>query len=181
MHKGTVRRVHQPDDGVIDAGAKTDAFKEVGRTPIEAREARGLGRRGRVLAEEHPNVALYFLYRVAAGVDAVGGKGLAWHKRGYLGAASVRVEPPAVIAALDLMPVKPAGAQRHATMRAQIAQRESRARRVAPDQNRRAEHELAQHTPAPQASARDRVVPSFAQWCRSFVDCGHTPGWHRRS
>ena len=117
MDKRAVRRVHQPDDGVVDRRCEADSLDEIGWSSVEPVEQGDLGRWGGVDAEEHPDVPLHLTHRVAAHMDMLGREGLARHQRRDKGALPAGVETPAVIAALDLTPVKSAGAQRHAAMR----------------------------------------------------------------
>src|SRR4029077_3658735 len=102
MNKGPVRRVHQPNDGVVDRRSEADALDKVGRSFAEPVEQRDLGRRGEVVAEKHPNVALHLSHRVAAGTYASWRVRLARHKRWDRVALPAGVEAPAMIAALDL-------------------------------------------------------------------------------
>src|SRR5262245_15041933 len=114
--------VHQADDSMVNRGGETDAFDKVGHAPFEPGEERDLRRRGRVLPEEHPDVALHLFCPVAAGMNAAREKGLAGHLRGDRGAAPAGIEPPAVIAALDFASVKTPGAQRHTAVWAKVSQ-----------------------------------------------------------
>ncbi len=84
------------------------------------------------------------------------------------GAAPAGVEAPAVIAALDLAPVEIAGAERHAAMRADVAQRERRAGGVAADQHRLAQHHLRHHRAAASPGGRgprNTTPPAMARRC----------------
>src|SRR6516162_10959021 len=127
MDKGPVRRVHQPDDGVVDRCCEAYPLDEIGWSFVEPVEQRHLRRRGGVVAEKHPDVSLHLAHRVAADTDTLRREGLVWHKRRDQGALPAGVEAPAVIAALDLVPVETTGAERHPTMRAGVVQRERRA------------------------------------------------------
>src|SRR3954452_9160117 len=79
-------------------------------------------------------------------------------------------EAPAVIAAFDLAAVEAALRQRHAAMRADVAQREDLAGAVAADQHRLAEHLVPEHPAAPNRPARRRVIPGLAQRRRAILD-----------
>src|SRR4051812_50131460 len=72
-------------------------------------------------------------------------------------------EAPAVIAAFDLAAVEAALRQRHAAMRADVAQGEDLADAVAADQHRLAEHLAPEHPAAPDRPARRRVIPGLPQ------------------
>src|SRR6516165_9529108 len=164
MDKRPVRRVHQPDHGVVDRRREADALDEIGWSSAEPVEYRDLRRCGGIVAEEHPNVPLHLAHRVAAHTDTRRSKRLTRNQRRDQGALSAGIEAPTVIAAFDLVSIEPAGAERHAAMRTWVAQSERGTGRVTTDQDRLAEHDLRQRGTAPQASARHRVIPSLAQW-----------------
>src|SRR6266851_5605536 len=84
-----------------------------------------------------------------------------------------------MVAALDLAAVESTRRQRHAAMRADVAQRENRAVAAAPNEDRLAEHDTREDPAAPQLPTRRRVVPSLAQRRRAVlhVRCSlHNPG-----
>src|SRR4051794_10795267 len=111
MDERAVRRVHESDDCVVYRGCESDAFDQIGRAHgSKSFEQWYLRSSRRLVAKEYPDVALYLAHFVAAGPDPVGREGLAGHERGDHGATAARIEPPAVIAALDLLPVEIAGA-----------------------------------------------------------------------
>src|SRR5271165_5488373 len=140
MDKGTVRRVHQSDNGVIDCSGETDAFDEIGVSFGKSVEVRDFGRAGRIATEIDPDVALHLTRPIAADMDTARLKRLARRQRGDQRTTAPGVEAPAVIAALDLRSVEAAGAEAHAAMRTEVAQCKSGPRRVAADQDRFAEH-----------------------------------------
>src|SRR5215468_78591 len=117
MDKGPVCWVHQADDRVVDRGGKANAFDEVWRVGLKPVEQRDLRRSGGVVAEKHPEVPLRLAYRVAVHPDAVGAEGLTRHQRRDRRAMPAGIEAPAVIAALNLIPIEAAGGERHAAMR----------------------------------------------------------------
>src|SRR5882762_4597569 len=149
VNERPVRRVHQPDHGVIDRGGETDALDEVGRASIEPFEQRDPRRRGWVFAKKDPDVALHLARRVAADMDTIGRERLARYQRRDQGTMTAGVEAPPVIAALDLVPIEMAGAEPHAAMRTQIPHRERLACHVAADQDRLAQHDFRQNRSAP--------------------------------
>src|SRR5215813_11552983 len=107
MDERAMRRVHEPDDRVVYWGCESHAFDQIGRARgCNSFEQRDLRSSRRLVAKEYPDVALYLPRLVAAGPDPVGREGLAGHERGDHGATAARIEPPAVIAALDLTPVE---------------------------------------------------------------------------
>ena len=163
VHKRPVRRVHQPDDGMVDRRGEAHAFDEPRRCVLEPVEIGDAGRGRRVVAKVHPDVARAPPHRIDADPDAAGREGLARHQRRDRGAVPAGVEAPAVIAALDLPPVETAGGERHAAMRADVAQCERHASGVAADQHRLAQHDFCQHRPRFQARAGDREIPRLAQ------------------
>src|SRR6516164_5755802 len=128
-----------------------------------------------MIAKEHLVVHLHLAHRVDAHTYTLGREGLTRHQRRYQGALPAGVKAPTVIAALDLAPIEAAGAERHPAMRTRVAQCEHGAGRVATNQDRLAEHDLCQHRPAPQASARHGVIPGLLQW-RGRVLRGRCPG-----
>src|SRR5882724_11299263 len=112
MHERPVRRVHQPDDGVVDRSGKGDALGEIGIAfLVEAFKQRDFRRSFRVLAKKYPDVPLHLASAKVAGMDAVGREGLTRHQRRYQGASPARVESPTVIAAFDLMSIKATGTE----------------------------------------------------------------------
>src|SRR5215467_1562176 len=122
MNEGSVRRVHQPDDGMVDRRGEADVLDEIGRSFVEPVEQRNLRRCGRILAKKHPQVSLHLAHRVVTRTDARWGEALARHERRDRGALPVGVEAPAVIAALDFASIEAAGAERHPAMGARVVQ-----------------------------------------------------------
>src|ERR1700751_3311516 len=106
MDKGAVRRIHQTDNRVVDRRGKADALDEVGWASLEPFDKGDFRGCGGVVAEKQPEVPLHFAYRVAAHSDAVGGEGLTRHQRRDCRTMTAGIEAPAVIAALDLIPVE---------------------------------------------------------------------------
>src|SRR5208282_2804808 len=100
------------------------------------RDERDLRCGGGAAAKEHPDVALHLARRVAADMDMPGRKRLTVCERGDQHAPPAGVEPPAVIAALDLVAVEAASGEPHAAMRAEVAQRKGHTARVAANQDR---------------------------------------------
>ena len=85
----------------------------------------------------HPDVAVALLARKTARVDAVALQLGIRRDRGNLAALSrVRVKAPAVIRALDGLPVARARRERKRAVRANVAQRERFSRGVAPEDER---------------------------------------------
>src|SRR5271165_6046264 len=124
MDKRPMRRVHQPGDGVVDRRGEADALDQARGRTLETVNDRDFRRRDGVVTEIDPDIALDLARRIGANMHAAGPKGLARHQCRDRGPLPCRVEPPAMIAALDLTPVKAAGCEPYAAMRAQIAQRE---------------------------------------------------------
>ena len=171
MDEGPVRRVHQPDHGMVDRRGEADALDEIGRASVEPVEQRDVRGRGRVLAEKHPDVALHLARRIAAGMDAAGRKALARHQRGDQRCSarscrtasrdsSIRSRRPSKRPALSGMP--------RCGQRSRSAK--ALAGRVAADQDRLAEHHFRHASPGaaaagsaarntrPRATARRRVA-----------------------
>ena len=158
-----MRRIHQPDDGVVDRSSEADALDEVGRSFVKPVEQRNLGRGGGMVTKKHPEVPLHLPHRIATDTDTLWREGLARYQRRNQRTLPAGVKAPAVIAALDLPPIETASAERHPTMRTRVAQCERHAGRVAADQDRLTQHDFRQHRPALQATARDCVIPGLAQ------------------
>ena len=155
MDEGSVRRIHQPDDRMVDAPRRSRRVSTRSGAPDSSKPSmkRDFRRAGRVVAKKDPDVALHLARRVAAGMDAAGENAWPGHQRGDQRCSARRVEAPAMIAAFDLVPVETAGGERHAAVGTEVAQRKSRAGGVTADQDRLAEHDFRQHRAAVAAAA----------------------------
>ncbi len=70
MHERPVRRIHQPDDCVVDRRPEPHGLDETRRRRFgETVEHRDVGRRARVAAEEDPDVALDLARRIGGDPD----------------------------------------------------------------------------------------------------------------
>ena len=85
--------------------------------------------------------------------------GISRKRRNFATLASVRVELPAVIAALHLFAVKPATGERHAAMRTSVTQGEYTAARIASDGQRNFEQHGFCELSATHPAAGQRAVP----------------------
>ncbi len=86
------------------------------------------------IREIHPDVAVALLARKTARVDAVALQlGIRRDRGNFAALAGVRVKSPAVVGALDRLPVARARRKRKRAVRANVAQRERFSRGVAPE------------------------------------------------
>ena len=155
VNERSVRGIHEADDAVIDAdghvggeigefvhaaGLFPELLPELLNLWCGLRSAVGLGESRALragLGNIDPDEAVLFLAGITAGVDAIhfqiliGGE-----RRDELALAGVGVECPAVVGALDVGSVKVAVVERHAAVRAGVAQREGTTLAIAPNDQR---------------------------------------------
>src|SRR5689334_16823957 len=136
VHKGPVGRIHETDDPVIDGAGQFGG--EISGLVLVRESGQLRGWKRRVFAasksrthrariwNEHPDEAVALFASEVAGVNAINLEVLIGRERGDQAALSrLRVEFPAVIAALDLASIELTAMQRHASVRTGILQRES--------------------------------------------------------
>src|SRR5271170_5374855 len=133
MHKRSVRRIHESDDAVVHAAWQVRGQVRDLVFPIERRDARRRKRRldcfrktgtwRRRFGYENPNVAVVLLAGITPGVDPIHFQFLIGsQRRNELALAGVSIELPAVVAALQILSVKPPARERHTAVRTGIAQ-----------------------------------------------------------
>ncbi len=162
-----MRRVHQADDGVVDA-----AMEELALVPAWARvrhaDARWLALRRRRLAagggHVDPDEPVLLAHRIGFDLDVRRLDRLAADEGGYRCADAVAAEAPAVIGAFDrVVRQHLAGRERHAAMRADVLHREGRPVAAAADQHRLAQHHLAAQARLAELFGQAAHVPTVAQ------------------
>src|SRR5215472_6371870 len=197
MDIGSVCRIHEANDAVVDAAGQVGS--EIGELVLvtESRDARGglpwirTTRKscasGAGLGNENPEKIVVLLTGVASRVDAVDfeflGGGERWNQ---LALAGVSVEPPAMIAALELRAAKVAAGERHSPMRAGVLKSEGPALRIASQDQRDFEQHSFLHPVAAYAVRRQRAVPEAGKHerigslpLRGFVEHGMGRGYYR--
>src|SRR5579864_4055126 len=121
VNKRAVRRIHQPNHGVVDAAREQNALVNIGSPIAQLGQFRDWRRGGRLAAEEDPDIAVYLARGIGVDCDPAKVKALAVDQRGDGRAAPGRREAPAVIAALDFPAVEAAIAQGNTAVRAYVA------------------------------------------------------------
>ncbi len=162
----SVRGIHQPDHGMIDAAGKGLALH-----PARLRIGNGHARRRApglavpfVIGDIDPDEPILLAHRIAAHADAVRLQRLALDGGGDERAHAVCPEAPSVIGALDrVLGEHLAGRERHAAMRADIAQREDLAVLHPPDDDRLAQQHLPAHAAALHIAGQRRHVPAVGE------------------
>ena len=163
MHKGAVRRVHEPDNAIIERRAKPHRLDEPRRFRFgKTLDVRHLRRAAGVAAEIDPDIALRFAGRVARHAHRRQIELLTLGERRDGGAPPIGRKAPAVIAAFDLATVELAGRERHAAVWADVAQREDGAALVTPDHDRLAQHDAGEQPARPQLPPGHGVIPGLA-------------------
>src|SRR5438105_4164469 len=160
-----MRRVHEPDNAIIERRAKPHRLDEPRRFRFgKSLDPRDLRRPARmILAEIDPDIALRLAGRVARHAHRREIELLTLGERRDGGAPPVRHKAPAVIAAFDLAAVELAGRERHAAVWADVAQREDGAALVTPDHDRLAQHDAGEQPARPQLPPGHGVIPGLAQ------------------
>src|ERR1041384_2366086 len=128
MHERPVRRIHQPDDSLVhmrrQIARQVSALVSLAERSQLRYRGRSLGqsRRGRI--HVHPNVAVALLAEVMPGKDPLRLQFVLARQRWNLHALpAASIELPAVIAALQVLSVKPSVRERDAPVRTGIAHR----------------------------------------------------------
>src|SRR5882724_3000447 len=133
MDKRPVRWIHQADDSVIHGAGKISrqvsqfVLVAEGRNPRRGYWRLGsfgkTSSRRRRLGNEDPDKVVMLFAGVAAGINAVNLQPLIrGERRNELALARVSIKPPAVIAALHLLPIEKAVRQWHAAVGAGVIQ-----------------------------------------------------------
>src|ERR1700728_3827771 len=134
MNEGTVGGIHEADDAVIDAdrhfGLQIGEFVLRAeffdlRSQVGSPKGRGESQAWRArIGDKHPNKTVLFFAGITARIDAIHFEMLIGGERGdQLALAIVHVELPAVVSALEILSIESAAVERHAAMRAGVAQR----------------------------------------------------------
>ena len=132
MHIGPMRRVHQPDHGMVDVAGKRLGFGPARLAIfIGTRGGSDLRRRARLGRHIDPDQPVLLAHRIGPHTDFRRVQVLAFHQGGNGAAHPVAAEAPAMIGAFDGVFGKDfPRRQRHAAMGADIAQGESLRRRA---------------------------------------------------
>ena len=127
MHERPMRRIHQPDDAMIDVAGQVrrDVCRAVARRELrDLRHWRKLSTaaaRAR-LRKINPGVAVALLAWIRRGINLCRVQRVGFGERGdQLALAAARVELPAVIFAGYGFAVEPSGRERNSAMRTQVA------------------------------------------------------------
>src|SRR3954468_9424483 len=108
----------------------------------------------------HPKKSVALLTRKCAGVDAVHLQlGIFRNRRDLAALSALRLEAPAVIAALHLLAVESSVGERDTTVRAAVAHRKSSTVALAPDHQRRSQQHHWLHPLAADLARTQRAVP----------------------
>ena len=139
MHKGTVGRVHESDDAVVDGAVQNrrnlDHAIGFGRER-ETREFRNRLFRLLRIREKHPHVPILILAGVGRDADLFGLERGPFHECRNMAAAATGIELPSVIGAFDALSIKVSERERHAAMGAYVAHRRHLALAVTADEDR---------------------------------------------
>src|SRR5258708_34962469 len=106
MHEGPMRRVHQPNDGMVDRAGKAHRLGHGVAVLADIGDLRDLGRVGRIDAEIDPDIALHLARRIARDTYLGGIEVLALGERWNGGAAPIGGEAPAMVKAFELLAVE---------------------------------------------------------------------------
>ena len=147
VNERSVRGVHEADDAVIDADGhvggqirKLVVSAELFNLRCGLRSAGGLDESRALragLGNVDPDETVLLLAGITAGVDAIHFQILVCReRRNELALAGVSIECPAVVGALDVGSVEVTIVERHAAVRAGVAQSEGTALAVATDDQR---------------------------------------------
>src|SRR6516225_2328027 len=162
-----MRRIHQPDDPVVDAqrqigGQTRDSVRRTEDGEAWRRFLRfAAGARKRHV---NPDVAILLFAGKMSGMDffyvelRIFGK-----RRDRAAQARLCLEAPAVVVALELIAIEMPKRERHSPMRTTVSQREGATAIVAPDDQRCAEQHGGTESPAPKLAARKRGIPEAAE------------------
>ena len=165
MDKRPVRRVHQPDNRMVDRGGEFDVFDKPRRAALEAVDIGDLRCGRRIVAKEHPDVALHLAGRIIADPDAPGGERLVPAPRPGSRCSAPRHQT----ASRD----NSTRSRTRRNARQSAACRDAGRCRAAQTGCRRRRGRSATGSPSItlpsilprfEASTRDRVVPRLAQW-----------------
>ena len=159
VYEGSVCRVHQTDDRVVDMAGEGHGEGGVGSAVTDIRYLWRIDHLVRFVAEIDPDIALHLAAGIATHPDPLDIELLSFEQGWNRGTAPLSIEASAVIAALDLAAIEGAGRQRNTTMRADVAQGEGVTVGVAGDQDRFAQQCLRDHRPPFQQVAPLREIP----------------------
>jgi len=165
MHKRPMRRIHQPDDAVIDI-ARQISHKM--RTPKPRRELRQLRHRRQLTPNPagthgrhiNPRIAIPLFTRKRAGKNLRRIKRLVTGQRRNLSTLpAARLEPPAMILALHCLAVEPPSRQRNPAMRTKVPHRKQLASGLPPHHQRNAKQQSLGHLAHAQHIRAQRRIP----------------------
>src|SRR5579871_303516 len=165
MYKRPMRRIHQPNDPVVDVARQVSHKVRAAKPLRKLRQLRH--RRQRIanaassrLRQINPRVAVTLLARVSAGINLGRIERLKLSQRRNLDTLpAARLEPPAMILALHRLAVEPPCRQRNPTMRTKIAHRENFSILLAPQHQRNAKQHGLGHLSYAQLPGPQRWIP----------------------
>ena len=172
MHIGAVRRVHQPDHGMVDMGVEGHPVDQLGPAADHAGEDRRrlirLRLAARVRAHPDKDQALAFVRGIMAHADARHIHRLVLDQRGDGRADPVGAVAPAVIGAFDQLGAvlaldQPSGRQRRGAVGTDVAHGVDLAGAGAAQQDRLAEDLIALQPARPQVAGQGGEIPDVAQ------------------
>ena len=106
MHERPVRRVHQPNDRVVNMARKFYGFAQARHPVAKFRHDGRVTRINAVIAEKDPDIALHFSARVGLHLHPVDIELLIRYQRGDGRASPVAAKAPAMVTAFDFLAVE---------------------------------------------------------------------------
>src|SRR5271166_2275290 len=166
VDEGSVGRVHEADDAVVDVAGQVGGEMRTAGTGAELGDfgRRGLlagtGASGAGLGDVDPGVSVTLFAGKSGGIDLRGIECVAGGERGdLLALAAGGLEGPSVVFAGELMPVEPSAGKRDAAVRATVAHGEELAVLFSPQHERNAQEHGGVELPAAQRLATHGRIP----------------------
>ena len=180
MNVGSVRRIHQAHDGMVDMAVEihglndhrraTDDARQDGRLMIGRSRAAGIG------GDINPDDALLFADRVVADLDTLDIHRLVRRQRRHRGTGAGRIEGPAMIGALHDAALFRAhhltGRQGCCAVRADIADGVGLAIEVTAEQDRFAENDVTLQLAGLEIAGQGREPPAILEQALTEDDTG---------
>jgi hypothetical protein len=174
MDDGSVSRVHEADDAVVDADGH---FRlQIGHLEFRTelldlrRRVGGLGWLGETrtrrsgIGNINPDETVLLFAGITSGIDAIKLQSLIGSERGdQLTLSVVHIELPSVVRAFEIFAVKLAAIKWHSAVRARIAKRERMSLAIAPDDERKFQQHCLVKLIAMDAIGRQRTIPEVGE------------------